>query len=86
MRPRAVRVTCPSCQADDAAVSSIVHHLICAYVGPDYDFEATDGYRCPKCLRALHDHDRYAEIVGQSARCRRCEAEFVLPGRIGERA
>lgn len=48
--------------------------------------EATDGYRGPKCLRALHDHDRYAEIVGQSARCRRCEAEFVLPGRIGERA
>lgn len=79
MKLRAVRTTCPACHADDVAISSVVHHLICAYVGPDYDFGSDEGYRCPKCLRAVHDHDRYAEIVGENARCRLCGTEFIVP-------
>ena len=75
----AIRPICPVCWADDIVTASVVHHMICAYVGPDYDFEGDAGYRCPKCLRALHDHDRCAEIVGESARCQRCGAEFIVP-------
>jgi Thaumarchaeal output domain 1 len=79
MKPRTVRATCPSCQAGDVAISSVVHHLVCAYVGPDYDFETDEGYRCPKCLRAVHNHDPDAEIVGDSARCGLCGMEFIVP-------
>jgi len=82
----AARLTCPACQGEDLSIASIVHHRICAYVGPDYDFKAEGGCRCPKCLRALHDRDRYAEIVGESARCRRCGAEFVVPDGASRRA
>jgi DNA-directed RNA polymerase subunit RPC12/RpoP len=59
--------------------SASIHHLICAYVGRDYDFEDGAEYRCPKCLRALHDHDAHAEITGAGARCRLCGTEFVVP-------
>lgn len=79
MQPDAKRVRCPACRATEIDISSIVHHLICAYVGPNYDFEDREGYRCPKCLRALHDHDPHAEIVGESACCRCCGTEFVVP-------
>ena len=79
MRPGATRITCPVCRTEDAEIHAIVHHLICAYVGPDYDFEVEEGYRCPKCLRALRDHDPHAEIVGDGARCRLCGTEFIVP-------
>ena len=75
----AIRFTCPACGSSELEATPIVHHLIFAYVGPVYDFEARDGHRCPKCLRALRDHDHAAEIVGESARCRLCETEFVVP-------
>jgi DNA-directed RNA polymerase subunit RPC12/RpoP len=78
MEADAPPLQCPACRAHDLEASSIIHHLICAYVGPDYDFEFGEGYRCPKCVRALHDHDRSAEIVGDSARCRLCGTEFVV--------
>ena len=74
-----IRFTCPACGSCEIEAAPIVHHLICAYVGPAYDFETQDGYACPKCLRALRDRDDAAEIVGDSARCRLCETEFVVP-------
>ena len=77
---------CPACGSSEVEAAPIVHHLICAYVGPSYDFETQDGHRCPKCLRALRDHDRAAEIVGESARCRLCETEFVVPHDPGQNA
>jgi hypothetical protein len=79
MQYTATLVSCPACQAEDVETHAIVHHLICAYVGPDYDFEDGEGYRCPKCLRALRDHDPCAEITGAGARCRLCGTEFVVP-------
>ena len=79
MRHGTALTPCPVCQGEDAQTHSIVHHLFCAYVGPDYDFEDGEGYSCPKCLRALRDHDAYAEIVGTGARCRLCQTEFVVP-------
>jgi DNA-directed RNA polymerase subunit RPC12/RpoP len=79
MQPGATHVSCPVCRTKDVAIHAIVHHLICAYVGPDYDFEHGESYRCPKCLRALRDHDASAEITGTGARCRLCGTEFVVP-------
>ena len=79
MPSNAIRFACPACGSSETEAAPIVHHLICAYVGPSYDFEAQHGHRCPKCLRTLRDHDDAAEIVGESARCRLCETEFVVP-------
>ncbi|NBJ13111.1 hypothetical protein GR304_19745 [Microvirga sp. SYSU G3D207] len=59
--------------------SPVIHHMICAYVGPDYDFDTTDeGCRCPKCRRVLRDENSDWEVVGSSAFCTSCRTEFVI--------
>jgi hypothetical protein len=53
--------------------------MICAYVGPQYDFTpAVGGYTCPKCRRDIASGDPAGEIVGTSARCVRCRKEMVV--------
>ena len=46
----------------------MLHHMICAYVGPLYDFAATPGgCTCPKCRRDIVSGDQACEILGESA-------------------
>jgi hypothetical protein len=76
---------CPVCGVPGLAFFPVVHHMLCAYVGPQYDFAATAaGLVCPKCRRALGKSD--AEIVGTSARCVDCSAEFVVSPPASPRA
>jgi uncharacterized protein with PIN domain len=68
---------CPDC-AGGLESYPILHHMICGYVGPEYDFEITaEGYACPKCQRAIPSGDLACEIVGTSARCPSCQSEMV---------
>jgi len=69
---------CPAC-GGELKFYSVLHHMICAYIGPQYDFaSANDGYACPKCRRDIASGDSSCEIVGTSARCARCRKEFVV--------
>jgi Thaumarchaeal output domain 1 len=70
---------CPACGAEGLEIVPVLHHMMCAYVGPQYDFAATtDGYICPKCRRAIVANDLACEIVGTSARCVRCRKEMTV--------
>jgi DNA-directed RNA polymerase subunit RPC12/RpoP len=79
---------CPVCGAAALEFFSVLHHMICAYVGPAYDYApAAAGYVCPKCRRDIAAAARDCEIVGTSARCRNCRAEIVVsppPAETGE--
>jgi hypothetical protein len=69
---------CPACGAA-MEFFPVLHHMICAYVGPQYDFAlAVTGYTCPKCRRGIVSGDDACEIVGTSARCVQCRKEMVL--------
>jgi hypothetical protein len=69
---------CPVCEAR-LEFFPVLHHMICAYVGPAYDFiETSTGYGCPKCRRAIASSDETCEIVGTSARCVHCHSEIVV--------
>lgn len=60
-------------------ISPVFHHMVCAYVGPEYDFDITaDGPCCPKCRRVLRDEADDWEVTASSTRCPACEAEFVV--------
>ena len=40
---------CPACGAEELEIVPVLHHMMCAYVGPQYDFDpAVAGYTCPK--------------------------------------
>jgi len=46
------QAVCPACGAEGLQIFPVLHHMICAYVGPEYDFPPTEaGYTCPKCRR-----------------------------------
>ena len=70
---------CPACGAKALEHFPVFHHMMCAYVGPQYDFAATDGgYVCPKCRRGIVSGDPACEILGTSARCAQCGQEMVV--------
>lgn len=74
---------CRACGAGGLRVSPIFHHMICAYVGPDYDFAPDPaGCRCPKCQRVLRDEDHDWEVLGSSTLCPACGAEGVLQDEV----
>ena len=78
MQIEAGQSACPSC-GGELAFFPVLHHMICAYVGPQYDFApAVAGYTCPKCRRDIVSNDPGYEIVGTSARCLRCNKEIVV--------
>jgi DNA-directed RNA polymerase subunit RPC12/RpoP len=67
---------CPACGGRVTLVP-LLHHMICAYVGPSYDFtEAGENYVCPKCRREIVSGT--SEIVGTSGRCERCYREMAV--------
>jgi hypothetical protein len=73
------QLKCPVCSAARLEFFPVLHHMICAYVGPQYDFAATPvGYVCPKCCRTIRAGGSDGEIVGTSARCVACQAEVPV--------
>jgi hypothetical protein len=73
------QTACPACGAQGLEIFPVLHHMMCAYIGPEYDFEpAGQGYICPKCRRGIAAGDPACEIVGTSARCSRCRTEVVV--------
>jgi len=79
MQIEADQSRCPECGAAGLEIFPVLHHMMCAYVGPEYDFVSTDtGYTCPKCRRGIVPNDPACEIVGTSARCIRCHREMVV--------
>jgi len=79
MQIEAGQSVCPACGAAELEIFPVFHHMICAYIGPEYDFvPAASGYTCPKCRRDIVSGDHACEIVGTSARCGRCLAEMVV--------
>ena len=70
---------CPACAAAGLEFFPIFHHMLCAYIGPEYDFAAAPaGYTCPKCRREIVLDNRACEIVGTSARCIQCCKEMAV--------
>ncbi len=69
---------CPACGHANYERGPVVHHMLCAYVGPLYDFAVSDGSRrCPKCRLLLNDGADDSEIIGYSYRCAACGDEEV---------
>jgi hypothetical protein len=72
MQIEAGQSVCPACGADGLEIFPVLHHMMCAYVGPEYDFvPAAAGYTCPKILaHAALLHQRPARIERGPCRIR----------------
>jgi len=79
MQIEADQSVCPAC-GGVLEFHPVFHHMMCAYVGPRYDFARTaHAYICPKCRRSIVSGDRACEILGNSAQCSQCHKEMVGP-------
>ncbi|MGO4678101.1 hypothetical protein AB4Z40_35125 [Bosea sp. 2YAB26] len=71
---------CDICRSGDVERHRVIHHMICAYIGPEYDFARSgDERHCPKCRRRLLGAGRDWEVVAASLQCRICRREIVVP-------
>ena len=73
------RETCPKCDSADLVTENLIHHFVCAYVGPEHDFPSGDYMVCPKCNRMLRhigvDYDKPSVVYN----CRNCSHIFQEP-------
>ena len=69
---------CPAC-GGGLDFFPVFHHMMCAYVGPEYDFTPSSRrLQLPEMPRPIVSGDDACEIVGTSARCSRCNKEMVV--------
>ncbi|MEK6531707.1 MAG: hypothetical protein AABZ23_04345 [Deltaproteobacteria bacterium] len=73
------RETCQKCSSSDLASEDLIHHFVCAYVGPESDFLKAEALVCPKCAKQLRhigvDYDKPSVIYT----CGKCNITFQDP-------
>ncbi len=73
------RETCQKCSSSDLSSEDLLHHFVCAYVGPESDFLKAEALVCPKCAKQLRhigvDYDKPSVIYT----CRKCNITFQDP-------
>lgn len=56
------REVCSKCGSSDLYMENLIHHFVCAKVGPESDFISGNQMVCPKCNKLLHhigvDYDK----------------------------
>ncbi|GET28247.1 hypothetical protein SD074_04490 [Prolixibacter sp. SD074] len=74
-----LREVCTQCASAHISSENLIHHFVCAYMGPEGDFMTKQGLVCPKCNRQLRhigvDYDKPSVIY----RCHDCRHEFQEP-------
>ena len=71
---------CTKCQSKRLRCVNVIHHYLCAYVGPEYDFKVSAGELiCPKCARRIDLTPDTWEVIGHSLFCEECRFEKSLP-------
>ncbi len=73
------RETCPKCNSADLYTENLIHHFVCAYIGPEHDFAHGDHLICPKCNKILRhigvDYDKPSMVYS----CNSCSHTFQEP-------
>ncbi|WP_049893100.1 TackOD1 domain-containing metal-binding protein [Natronococcus jeotgali] len=66
---------CPACHDPHAVETEVIEHA-CGYVGPESEFDADDGYRCPDCDDELTSVDIEKQLRYV---CKECSEQFQTP-------
>lgn len=73
------RELCPKCGSSDLTSQALIHHFVCAHVGPERDYKRSNILICPKCNRELRhigvDYDKPSVIF----ECHDCGEYFQDP-------
>jgi len=67
-----IREECRSCRSSDVIQEPIIHHLRCAYQGPERDFRDGRYLTCPKCRNRLEHFSVDYDKPGMLTVCNSC--------------
>jgi hypothetical protein len=74
-----IRELCPACTSAQLKAENIMHHFVCAYVGPESDFMVDGNYICPKCKKLLRHIGVDYDKPSQAYECQDCKHFFQEP-------
>ena len=73
------REVCPSCGSSNAAITDMLHHYRCGYIGPESEFKDGIRYTCPKCNHGLRHIGIDYERPSTNYACGSCRHIFTDP-------
>ena len=74
---------CPKCASTNICLERVLHHFLCAYVGPTSDFVSQQSeFICPKCNLHLSDIANDWEAIGLSISCRSCGYQSIASDEV----
>jgi hypothetical protein len=66
------RECCGACGSADVGDQPVIHHMTCAYQGPERDFRREAGLSCPKCRKPLQQFSCDYDRPGTVCVCQTC--------------
>jgi hypothetical protein len=73
------KFTCPRCKSESVALTQLIEHTKCGYIGPLSDFSNPNGLVCPRCKTTLTSEPLDYRIIGNFYQCENCENRFDKP-------
>lgn len=73
------REMCPKCKSPQLSAENIIHHFVCAYVGPESDFMVDNNMICPKCKKLLRHIGVDYDKPSLAYECQDCKHFFQEP-------
>lgn len=74
-----IRELCPSCTSPQLKTENIMHHFVCAYVGPESDFVVEGSLVCPKCKKVCRHIGVDYDKPSMAYECQDCKQFFQEP-------
>ena len=74
-----IRELCPSCTSAQLKEENIMHHFVCAYVGPESDFMVDGSLVCPKCKKVCRHIGVDYDKPSVAYECQDCKEFFQEP-------
>lgn len=74
-----MRELCPSCTSAQLKAENIIHHFVCAYIGPESDFVTDGSLVCPKCKKVCRHIGVDYDKPSLAYECQDCKQFFQEP-------
>lgn len=73
------KFVCPRCNSENVALTQLIEHKKCGYIGAIGDFSKSTGLVCPRCGAILDSDKPDYRVIGNFYQCENCGNRFDKP-------
>ncbi|MGF3521518.1 MAG: hypothetical protein ACQXXJ_00280 [Candidatus Bathyarchaeia archaeon] len=73
------KFACPRCNSENVALTQLIEHKKCGYIGAIGDFSKSTGLVCPRCGATLDAAKPDYRVIGNFYQCENCGNRFDKP-------